>query len=381
VLLAPLARANARKEIPKVTAPQGNPRELTPDWGRSPARAFRDDARTSYPRAVTHREEDVRAYVCRVIAECSADGILSVNRLVPGENSAVYRVTYQDPRGDVNEALVRLGPRGVAGRLRAEREARVLEKVGGLAGPKLYDFSPDVPGFDRPVMCLEFLSGAQPDLAGVGREDLERLGRLVQWLHAQPVDDLRDWAPSGIGLSGYVQERWREHLASRLGAIRDPLPSRLQERLNAAVAAVAGSVEELEGLSSVGGDRLVLLHADISGANLLWVPEPLLIDWEYARLGDPADEVAYLFTQNALLEPQQEAFWRGYSEGLTDVQVGSIAQRVRHWEPITLLGSVLWWLDAWSRAEAANVTGRSDPVPARERNYYLEQAVARLDRF
>jgi aminoglycoside phosphotransferase (APT) family kinase protein len=330
---------------------------------------------------MTSRELVVRAYVCRAIAECSADRIISVDRLVPGENNAVYKVAYRGRQGEVNQVLVRLAPRGAAGRLRAEREAQVLEKVGGLAGPRLYDFSAEVPGFDRPVMCLEFVRGDQADLTEVGPEDFERLGRLVQWLHAQPVDDLRDWAPSGMGLSAYVQQRWRDHLASRLGAIRDPLPFRLQEQLKAAVTVVAGAVEELEGLSSVGDDRLVLLHADISGANLLWVPEPVLIDWEYARLGDPADEVAYLFTQNKLPEPQQDVFWRGYSEGLTDGQIRSLAQRVSHWEPITLLGSVLWWLDAWSRAEAASVMGHNDPFLAREPDYYLEQAVARLDRF
>ena len=304
-----------------------------------------------------------------------------MTRLVPGENNAVYKVTYRDPRDDLNDVLVRLGPRGAAGRHRAEREARVLEKVGGVAGPRLYDFSADPPGFDRPVMCLEFLRGDQPDLAGVGDEDLERLGRMVQRLHAQPVDDLRDWAPPGAGLPAYVQERWRDHLASRLRAIRDPLPSRLQERLHAAVAVAAGAVEELEGLTSGGGERLVLLHADISGANVVWVPGPVLIDWEYARLGDPADEVAYLFTQNALGEPQQDAFWRGYTEGVADARARSIAQRARHWKPITLLGSVLWWLDAWSRSEAAGVMGHNDPALPREPDDYLEQAVARLDRF
>jgi thiamine kinase-like enzyme len=155
----------------------------------------------------------------------------------------------------------------------------------------------------------------------------------------------------------------------------------LQERLTAAVAVVAGAVEDLRGLVSLADGGLVLLHADISGANVLWVPEPVLIDWEYVRLGDPADEVAYLFTQNALSEPQQEAFWRGYSERLADAHLRSIAQRVSFWKPITLLGSVFWWLDAWSRAEAAGASGHSDSVTAREPDYYLEQALARLDRF
>jgi aminoglycoside phosphotransferase (APT) family kinase protein len=327
------------------------------------------------------RELIVRAYVCNAVADCSTERIISVDRLVPGENNAVYKVAYGDWSGDVKQVLVRLGHRGAAGRLRAEREARVLAKVGGLAGPRLYDFSAEVPGFDGPVMCLQFLQGDQPDLAAVAPEDFERLGRLIHWLHAQPVDDFRDWAPPGLGLSGYAQERWRDHLASRLGAIRDPLPSRLQEQLNAAVAVVVEALQELEGLSSVGGDQLALLHADISGANLLWVPEPVLIDWEYARLGDPADEVAYLFTQNSLPQLQQDAFWRGYSDGLPDTQVHTLAQRVRHWEPVTLLGSVLWWLEAWSRTEAASAAEQNDSSLPREPDYYLEQAVARFARF
>jgi aminoglycoside phosphotransferase (APT) family kinase protein len=330
---------------------------------------------------VSNREPLVSAYVRRAIADCSAERIISVDQLAPGENSAVYRVAYRDRVGDAKQVIVRLGPEGAAGRIRAEREALVLEKVGGVAGPRLYDFSAEEPGLGRPVMCLEFLRGDQPDLSEVGPQGFERLGRLVQWLHTQPVDDLGDWILADAGLWAYVQERWRDHLASRLGAIRDPLPSPLQARLTEAVAAAAGAMEALENLSSGADDQLVLLHGDISGANLLWVPEPMLIDWEYARLGDPADEIAYLFTQNALLEYQQDAFWRGYTESLGDDQARRITSRLRCWEPITLLGSVLWWLDAWSRTEPAGVTGHSDPSLTRDPDYYLEQAVARLDRF
>jgi aminoglycoside phosphotransferase (APT) family kinase protein len=327
-----------------------------------------------------HRERLVSAYVCRAVADCPADRIMSVDPLVPGQNNVAYKVAYRTREGDLNEVLVRLGPRGAAGRLRAEREALALEKVGGVAGPRLYDFRADDSDLGRPVMCLEFLRGDQPDLSEVGPEELDRLGRLVQWLHAQPVDELGDWAPTDVGLSAYVRERWRDHLASRLAAIRDPLPLALQKRVRAAVAAAAGAVEELERLPSPAGDQLVLLHADISGGNLVWVPEPRLIDWEYARLGDPADEIAYLFTQNALDESQQDAFWRGYSQGLPDDRVRSIARRSHYWEPITLVGSVLWWLDAWSRTEAAGIRGHDEPTLAREPGYYLEQAVTRLDR-
>ena len=40
-------------------------------------------------------------------------------------------------------------------------------------------------------------------------------------------------------------------------------------------------------------------------------PGPVLIDWEYARLGDPADEIAYLFDQNGLSPGHRGHFGEG----------------------------------------------------------------------
>lgn len=34
----------------------------------------------------------------------------------------------------------------------------------------------------------------------------------------------------------------------------------------------------------------------------------MLIDWEFARLGDPADEIGSMFGQHELSEPQRQAF-------------------------------------------------------------------------
>jgi aminoglycoside phosphotransferase (APT) family kinase protein len=331
---------------------------------------------------VTDPEAVIREYVCRVCVGCAADRISSVERLVPGENNAIYKVEYRARKGDANQVVVRVGSTGVAARLRAEREARVLRRVGGVAGPKLYDFRAEACGVDRPVMCLEFVHGHHADLNEVDLDGLEYLGRLVRWLHVQSVDDFGDWVPGGMGFSAYVQERWQDHVVARLGAIRDPLPNLLQKRLRAAVDVAADAVEELKRLAAVAADdRLVLLHGDISGANLLWAPEPVLIDWEYARLGDPADEVAYVFTQNALTDFQQNAFWRGYSKPRPPTKASDVIERVRHWKPITLVGSILWWLDAWSRAEAATHKGQLALSLPRQPDYYLEQASERLERF
>ena len=114
---------------------------------------------------------------------------------------------------------------------------------------------------------------------------------------------------------------------------------------------------------------------------MLWNPSPYLIDWEYARLGDPADEIAYTFDQNALTASQREAFWAGYARGLGDQsQPSDVIERVRWWEPVTLLGSTLWWVQRWVRRSEVESGGHQDAGVPRELAYYLDHVTRRIDR-
>ena len=314
---------------------------------------------------------------------CSFDSITRVERLSSGENHVVYRVSYLDHGGIDVDVVVRAGSGDRAERDRAHREATVMQQVGGIVGPEIFDFRPDHPGFAGPLMCMQYIGGEQRELDRVGPHDMQRLGRAVQRLHALPVPELlAAWTLSDLSLSSYAEERWSAHLASRLPSIRDPLPDALQRRLRVAVRVASESMQQINAFASGSSDEgLVLLHADLSGANVIWTPLPVLIDWEYARIGDPADEIAYLFTQNDLSEPQRAAFWQGYSGTTsTEATLERIVARSRLWEPMTLLGSIFWWLDAWSRSEASRPE-TSDPSLPRAPEYYLDQAVQRLDRF
>ena len=322
----------------------------------------------------------VRAYVCAAMPDCSVGSVTVIERLASGENHVVYRCSYLDRKGDTRDVVVRGGSGDDAERTRAHREAAVMHKVGGVAGPEIYDFRPAWPGFPGPVACMQFVPGQQRELNSAHERDMQHLGGVVRGLHALSVEGLVELGPRDASFSGYAEERWRAHLDSRLQSIRDPLPPVLQQRLRAAVGLVSDAIEQLTAHTDAGtNEELVLLHADISGSNVIWAPHPVLIDWEYARFGDPADEVAYLFTQNDLNQSQRAAFWRGYGHAMTASTLGDLMDRVRRWEPMTLLGSIMWWIDAWSRAEAAlPVTSGSLPRTA---DYYLLQALDRLDRF
>lgn len=320
----------------------------------------------------------VRAYVSATLG-ARGDDVASVTRFEDGNRHWVYRVSVRN-LGDV---VVRVCYSGDEIELeRAEREAAVLELVGGVAGPELYDFARTSEWFDAPVMCMQFMPGHQRELRTVSLPRIRELGALVAWVHARPLDGLSDGLGEMTSLPAYAEQRLRRIL-SKLVWARDPLPRGLQDRLRQAADLLVGA------RGSVGfesGETLALLHGDIGPGNVLWQVGPCLIDWEYTRLGDPADELAYTFDQNELTPSQRRAFWDGYRQGVdehgadehsADGRVpGHVAARAEWWEPVTLLGSTLWWVERWVR----RVEQPGDPGVPRAAEYYLDHVMRRIDR-
>ncbi len=253
-------------------------------------------------------------------------------------------------------------------------------QVGGRAAPLLYDFRLTSPWFDTPTMCMQFVPGRQQDLNTASTAQIARLGSILGWVHARPTEDLVPVLSTSGSITSYAEDRLRSML-SGLAWAREPLPASIRARLNAAADVVARGLDARRMAGSFRtGNSLVLLHGDPVGENIVWTPDPVLIDWEYARLGDPADEIAYLFDQNGLTAQQREACWRGYGHGSSDARLSDVADRVSWWEPTTLLGSTLWWVERWVRRCDAEAAGVVDPAVSRERDYYFDRLIRRLDR-
>jgi aminoglycoside phosphotransferase (APT) family kinase protein len=322
----------------------------------------------------------VRAYVSDAMG-CPAEAITAVAPLDDGNRHAVHRVSYRDASDAARDVVVRVSYGGDASDLaQAEREAAVLGNVGGFAAPELYDFRRTSDWFDTPAMCMQFLSGRPQDLQTVGLTEIEQLASLVAWIHERPIDGLGE-SRKTTTVASYADDRLRAIL-STLAWARDPLPETLQDRLRHVAGSLAESFEAAQDSSSFdSGETLSLLHGDIGPGNVLWNPRPCLIDWEYTRLGDPADEMAYTFDQNALTPPQRRAFWGGYQQGIDSrSRLAHIIERVGWWEPVTLLGSALWWVERWVRRTELDAEGKDDPGVPREPNYYFDHVINRIDR-
>jgi aminoglycoside phosphotransferase (APT) family kinase protein len=322
------------------------------------------------------------AAVVEYVASLDVDGslgrVVEITRFMRGENHAVYRVGYVDQRDVERDVVVRIANAdSEADRAQAGRESAVLAHLRGAASPRLIDYRTGGPFAGHAVMCLEHVDGSCEPLDTAPPDRLANLGAAVRRTHSIPVDDLALVLRAAPDLSTYVENRGHSMLA-RMPLVQDPLPEAVQRRFRDVAAWAQQAIDRLRVTEDAGTP--VLLHGDVSAGNVLWTPQPVLIDWEYARIGDPADETGYVFGQNAFAPDQREGFWRGYGDGLEPASLGRVVERAASWEPLTLFGSALYWVDLWSRGVRAEAIGSVDSSAPKDPSYYLEHATRYLDR-
>lgn len=329
--------------------------------------------------------DSIAGYAADVLG-CPLGRISGVTRFESGNRHLVYRVSYLDEQERAADVVVRvsLGATPVD-RSVAEYEARVLEEVGGHIAPEVYDFRPESVWFAMPSVCMQFIPGTSRELSVSTPAELEELGATIGRVHRQPTGAL-ETTGNARSIAAYAGRRLRE-IVSGIDWVRDPLPPGTQHALRSFAESLERDLDAvLAGESFRTGERLVLLHGDPESGNILWTPSPVLVDWEYARLGDPADEIAYLFDQNGLGAPLREAFWSGYRgvAALREHHEDHLRFRVDWWERVTLLGSTLWWAERLvlkAEAGAVQTAGiAADGTTARPEAYYRDEVDKRVER-
>ena len=320
----------------------------------------------------------VSDYVSTVMDDHSVARTVAITRFAHGENHAVFRVSYVDQVGLDHEVVVRVSNSGsAADRAQAEREAAVLTRLAGSGSPRILDFRVVNPVTGTAVMCLEYVAGRAEPLDTASRGRMAELGAILRRVHTTPIDELASVLGSAPSPAAYIEDRLQSML-TRISLVRDPMAGSTQSAFHEAARLARRAALLLQDADEPG--QPVLLHGDVSSGNILWTPHPVLIDWEYARIGDPADEIGYLFGQNALRQDQRDGLWDGYGHELDRAALERTANRAAAWEPVTLFGSALYWVDLWSRRVAADATQSANPSVPRDAGYYLDFAERYLDR-
>ena len=310
---------------------------------------------------------------------------MRVAPLLGGASHDTFLVRWVgEPLEGLNAVTVRLRRDGSPRhRTKSQHEAQVLATIGGGLGPRLLWFDDGREWSEGPAMCLEFLEGEERVLHDASPGDLEALGKAVGQLHnIEPAPGLLAEARPTL-LATYASElaAWFE---SEL--LRKPFPGsgaerRIHEDAAAAFAVAAASMERsvrIEQFAQRGSWSL--LHDDLVDANIVWDASgaPRFIDWEDARIGDPAEELAYIASEADLDDRQREYLWGGYSATRPDADLDGIRLRMDGWGPIVAMASIRWWLDRVVRIKR----GESGAALAgRPMSFHLGELRVRLERF
>jgi aminoglycoside phosphotransferase (APT) family kinase protein len=220
--------------------------------------------------------------------------------------------------------------------IRLDVERRALRDLAGAPGvPMLRGV------VATNLLAHDYAPGQVALLAGVTDAQLMALAGALAAIHGRLTDYYTIW-PTTAPRHGTRTDCFRDRLAScdHFQSFHAGLPAQLHERVHALYARIEHLPRDA---TSWMGRSFSQLHGDASAGNILWDGDDVwLLDWEYARCGDPAEELAYLLTEQHLPELRQQFLQAAY---LSAGGLPGVWERVPAYLPLVVLDSALWWAD------------------------------------
>jgi aminoglycoside phosphotransferase (APT) family kinase protein len=226
------------------------------------------------------------------------------------------------------------------------REAAGLRKVAGL------DLVPAIVASRRGALSSQYLRGRTRMLKRISDDHAHELGHALRRLHEShrsASGGLPHWPGPARSLTAYRQRRSLDTLAAA-----GPADS-LARRVVAALPPTDTSPTD---------QPFRMLHGDLAGANIVWTPSPRFVDLEFWRMGDPAEDLAYLIEVNGIPQTRAHSILDGYG-------VPDMADRVEAWRALCALDAGIWYRTTAQAAptvglivRAAALTSQITPLPA-----------------
>jgi aminoglycoside phosphotransferase (APT) family kinase protein len=256
--------------------------------------------------------------------------IAQLERLAAGQSRAMYRLELEWPvaRCDTllrRTVIVRVEQWGLLGTDSAD-EVRTMRamRAAGYPVAEVLAYDPTTEVLAQPFFVMEFIEGSNV----VTPESLEEYVLSLDRLHRMDPDALeldfleRPRGPRDAALRQV--ERW--YGIYRWGLVGEPSP-------------LAEEAAEWLRCNAPESRRTTVVHGDPGPGNYLHRDGHLasVVDWEFAHIGDPDEDWAYLISMRGATVMSEEE-WIGYIERVAGVQLDR--ERLRYWQALNYFKSV-----------------------------------------
>lgn len=280
--------------------------------------------------------------------ELQQRGLLDVGRewdirsLSGGLNSRVFVVS---PEAGQPELTIRLR----ADHVRSSAEVDGLTDCSGCPGvPRLRLLTHN-------LLVHDYVPGAPRAIQDLNDGQIRALGDSLCCIHAVTRPRFTPWPDQTLQSGNRAALlRFRARSLENYDSFPNVVSGQVHPRLPDLMAALSAADVSDPSWSEPAFSRL---HGDLSRGNILWHGDTAaFIDWEYSRIGDPAEELAYLLTEQDVDFDAATPLQRAYIEagGAADV-----LRRVPLYALFTAVDSAHWWAD-YSRTYATDARPEID---------------------
>jgi len=232
---------------------------------------------------------------------------------------------------------------------RTEREYNALKSIESLnIAPRAYILDTSGKFVDEDFSVIERLPGTHI-MRYISVEDARTIARMLSKLHRKKyprfgqIDgklqegSLYDALTERMGWVSYEFDKLEEEIT------RNNKPADLKQSILPTLVRLNEALDEicLKNKQFFSGSSFSVVHGDLRQWNILRHPKGIsLIDWELARIADPAEDIANLFVNSYISESCKKVFMKAYLGGRTDK---SLEKRIKVYELLQIMGIAYWF--------------------------------------